>query len=173
MTIIFFTCGTSSASLCPRIETPKDFNLTKYAGVWYEVYRQDINEIDTKCENHTLTINSNGTMSVWMQSFNKMSGFHSNQGLAMQKRPTEPAAFVIHLTNPRQTIKYNVITTDYNQYSLIFSCDHVPILDINFEHIWILSRTKTLSSEIVKELQKVLRHMHVHTENIKATAQDC
>ncbi|CAF1500559.1 unnamed protein product [Adineta ricciae] len=89
--MIFLTCGTSSAPLCPRIESPKDFILTRYAGVWYEVYRHDINEISTKRENHTLTINSN----------------------------VEP-----------------------KHYRL-------------------------------KSLKKVLRHMRVHTEDIKTTAQDC
>ncbi|CAF1162052.1 unnamed protein product [Adineta steineri] len=173
ITLLVLTYQLTSASLCPRIVTQKDFNITKYGGIWYEVYRHDINGVASKCENETLTINSNGTMNVWTQGVSEINGYYSNHGLAVVKKASERGAFLIHLTNPHETIKYNIITTDYNQYSLIFSCDHVPILDINFEHIWILSRTKTLSMDIVKELKKVLKHMHVHTDDIKPTSQDC
>ncbi|CAF1460290.1 unnamed protein product [Rotaria sordida] len=56
--------GISQAALCPLIFTQKNFTVTKYTGVWYETYRRDIKEVDTKCNNDTFTSNGHGTMGV-------------------------------------------------------------------------------------------------------------
>ncbi|CAF5137656.1 unnamed protein product, partial [Rotaria sp. Silwood1] len=78
-----------------------------YAGLWYEAYQHDINEVDTQCENGTYTANSNGTMDVWSQGLNKLSGYYSHRGLAKPKKESEPAAFLIHYTNPSNALHRN------------------------------------------------------------------
>lgn len=99
-------------------------------------------------------------MSVWLQGYTSSTNY-SKYGLAKAEREIEPASFTIHITgSPRNIhacfflllindillsflivspIKYDIIMTDYIRYSLIYSCDYVPGLDINFQHIWILS----------------------------------
>ncbi|CAF4639523.1 unnamed protein product [Rotaria socialis] len=165
--------GTSRATLCPLVFAQKDFNITEYAGLWYEAYRHDANEVDTKCKNGTYTVNSNGTMDVLSEGLNKLTGYYSNQGLAIPKRLSEPAAFLIHDKNPTKTVKYNIIQTNYQQYSLIYSCDYVPIIGIRFEHIWFLSRNKTFPEPILDKFKKVLKHIHVESSGIESTPQDC
>jgi hypothetical protein len=103
-----------------------------------------------------LIANPNGTFTVWLQDVSQAAGYHSRHGYAEAAIPAEPAAIVMYVDNPsnifrfclityalifliEETIKYNIIATDYTQYSLIYSCDYVPILKINFQHIWILS----------------------------------
>ena len=34
---------------------------------------------------------------------------------------------------------YNVITSKYDEYSLVYSCQILPIVDFKLEFIWILS----------------------------------
>lgn len=46
---------------------------------------------------------------------------------------------LINFLRLASTVKYEIIQTDYEQYSLIYSCDYVPIIGIRFEHIWFLS----------------------------------
>ncbi len=45
-------------------------------------------------------------MSVWTQCVTQLSGYSSHRGLAVVKKPTEPAAFIIHLTNPGSTLSF-------------------------------------------------------------------
>jgi lipocalin len=171
--LFFLTFGLSSAEDCPKADPQIDFNLTAYAGVWYEVYRHDINEEGYKCTNETLLANPNGTYTVWLQDISQSAGYHSRHGSAEAGIPSEPAGIVMYVDNPKETIKYNIITTDYKQYSLIYSCDYVPILKINFQHIWILSRNKTLSADVVKDLQRILKNMGARADEIVPTTQDC
>jgi hypothetical protein len=62
-----------------------------------------VNEVASKCENATFTGNSNGTMNVWNQGVTELNGYYSHRGLATVKKPSEPAAFIIHLTTPGNT----------------------------------------------------------------------
>ena len=34
---------------------------------------------------------------------------------------------------------YNVLTTNYDDYALVYACRTVPILDVKLEFIWFLS----------------------------------
>lgn len=72
----------------------------KYAGVWYEVYRHDVNEVNTKCENGTFTPGQNGTMQVQSQGFNQLNGYFNHTGLAKPRSTNEPASFLIHYVKP-------------------------------------------------------------------------
>ena len=73
--------------------------LVQYAGVWYEVYRHDINE--------TFVTNPNGTMSVWIQDITN-SGYASRYGSAVAKDKSKPAVFEMHVNNPSKTISFCV-----------------------------------------------------------------
>ena len=73
--------------------------LVQYAGVWYEIYRHDPNEIGSKCENETFVANPDGTMNVWNQYVNQIRGYNSHRGVAVATKPTEPAAFLIRMTD--------------------------------------------------------------------------
>ena len=43
-------------------------------------------------------------MTVWNQYVTQLSGYSSHRGLAVVKKPIEPAAFIIHLINPGNTL---------------------------------------------------------------------
>ena len=56
---------------------------------------------------------------------------------------------------------YNVYTTDYGSFALVYSC--VPIFgnSIKFETGWILSRTPQLAQAKVDELKQILKNIGV------------
>ncbi|CAM4967375.1 unnamed protein product [Rotaria socialis] len=171
--ILLSFVGISRASICPLVFAQKYFDVTKYAGLWYEAYRHDINEEDITCINGTYTAQANGTMGVLSQGLKKLTGYYSHQGVATPKASSDPAAFLIHYKNPTQTVKYDVTATDYENYSVVYSCDYFPIIGLRFEHIWFLSRNKTLPDSTVEALKKILRDKLIETSGINPTPQNC
>ncbi|CAF1329326.1 unnamed protein product [Adineta steineri] len=173
--IVFLSLFSQSlAAGCPKIVTQKDFNATKYLGLWYEIERNDIIfEIASRCENATYTANDNGTVGVWNQAVTAYSGYYSIHGIARVKDPAEPGALEVIFTNPARKGDYNVITTDYNEYALVYACEAIPVVGFKMEFIWLLSRKKSLSPSRINELKKILKDMGADVNNVKPTRQDC
>ncbi|CAF0930090.1 unnamed protein product [Adineta ricciae] len=174
VTIILAVFSRSCSADCPKITTQKDFNATKYLGAWYEIERNNIIfEVASKCENATYTANDNGTVGVWNQAITEYSGYYSIHGIAQVKDPAEPGALEVIFSNPPRKGDYNVITTDYSEYALVYACEPIPIIGVRMEFIWILSRKKALSPSRIDELKKILKAMGANVESVKPTKQDC
>jgi apolipoprotein D and lipocalin family protein len=164
----------SFAAECPKIVTQKDFDATQYVGLWYEIERNPIIfEIATKCENATYTANPNGTVGVWNQAVTDYSGYYSIRGIAIVKNASEPGALEVIFSDPPRKGDYNVITTNYNEYALVYACESIPVIGYKIEFIWLLSRTKSLSPSRINELKKILQDMGADVNSIKPTPQDC
>ncbi|CAF2459638.1 unnamed protein product [Rotaria sp. Silwood2] len=164
----------SFASECPKIVTQKNFNATKYLGLWYEIERNNIIfEIASKCENATYTANDNGTVGVYNQAITAYGGYYSIRGIARVKDPSDPAALGVIFSNPPRKGDYNVIATNYNEYALVYACESIPIFSYKMEFIWLLSRTKSLSPSRINELKQILKDMGANVDGVKPTQQDC
>ncbi|CAF4884091.1 unnamed protein product [Rotaria sp. Silwood1] len=176
-TIVFALFSFASLSLakeCPKIVTQKNFDVTKYVGLWYEAYRSDIVfEIGSKCVNATYTPNPDGTVGVWNQAVNWLGDYTSIRGTAKVKNASEPGAFIVTFDNPIQKGDYNVIKSNYVDYGLVYACRTIPILDVKLEFIWLLSRTKTMSQSIVNELKQILIDMGANVDSLTHVEQDC
>ncbi|CAF1305321.1 unnamed protein product [Rotaria sp. Silwood1] len=171
--VLLALTSVSYAGECRNIPTKKDFDVTKYVGLWYEAYRSNvIFEIGSKCVNATYTPNSDGTVGVWNQAINFFGKYTSIRGSARVKDSMEPAALEVIFDNPNQKGDYNVLATDYDTYSLVYACRNIPIIG-KWEFIWFLSRTKTLEPSVVNELKGILSNYGVKTSSLKPTSQDC
>lgn len=94
---------------------------------------------------------------MWNQAVNLLDEYTSIRGTARVKNASEPAAFVVTFDNPSkecfafisfirillfvlvQKGDYNVLTTNYDDYALVYACRTVPLLDVKLEFIWLLS----------------------------------
>lgn len=76
------------------------------------------------------------------------------------------------ITEKKNHTNYHVWKTDYDTYSLVYSCD-VFAGFIKFEAAWILSRDKTLDKSIVDELKEELKNNHVNENELIKVSQDC
>ncbi|CAF0997621.1 unnamed protein product [Didymodactylos carnosus] len=156
------------AAECPKFTTQNPFDAAQYGGFWYEFERSNIIfEIGSKCENATYNLNPNGTVGLLNQAINIWNQYVSYTGIATVKDPKEPAAFIVEFT----TGDYNVITTNYKDYSLVYACEEV--FGIKADFIWILSRKKTLPDSIVNELKTILKNFGIDISSLRPTVQDC
>lgn len=93
----------------------------------------------TKCVNATYTANADGSVGVWNQAVDRSGQYTSIRGTAQVKNADDPAALEVTFDNPGQRGDYNVLATNYNEYSLVYSCRVIPNTDQKFEVAWILS----------------------------------
>lgn len=166
--------GGSYGNECPKIVTQKPFDLSKYVGLWYEIWRTNvIFQVGNKCVNATYTGNADGSIGVFNQAINGLGAYTSIRGFAKVKDPSDPAALSVVFDNPNQAGDYNVIATDYNQYALVYSCRKIPTVATKFESAWILSRTKTLPEPVVKQLKQSLSALGGDAAGLIETPQNC
>jgi lipocalin len=72
----------------------------------------------------------------------------------------------------RNNGNYNVISTDYKNYALVYSC--IPILGVaKDEIVWILGRKKTLDSSIIQDLKNTLTKLSIDPTPFKVIDQSC
>jgi lipocalin len=66
--------------------------------------------------------------------------------------------------------QYNVWTTDYDSYALVYSC--TPIIKglLKLEMIWILARQNTLDEQVVSQLKGLLLQQNVNIERFERTS---
>ena len=69
--------------------------------------------------------------------------------------------------------KYDVWATDYESYSLVYSCTPIIPKVVKFELAWNLARTKTLPDGIVTQLRNQLKDAKVNIDLFKITDQSC
>lgn len=72
-----------------------------------------------------------------------------------------------------RTGKYDIWDTDYDTYSLVYSCQLVPPTNRKVENVFILSRTKTLNQSVLSNLKNMLSSKGFDLSQLSVTTQDC
>ena len=60
---------------------------------------------------------------------------------------------------------YEVWTTDYTTYSVVYSCRQIVPHLLKFELIWILAREQTLDAGLLAQLKATLKAANVETSH--------
>ena len=145
---------TISLGKCPADGFPveKNFDKERYAGRWYEQVR-DKNMFFEKCAECTTAdydMLPNGDLSVynraWYWYFNKYVSMHGSA-----RCPGTDGKCIVNFggKNKSDRINYNILMTDYDNYSVVYSC--YPITSwLKSEYFWILARTPEVDEDALK-----------------------
>lgn len=63
-----------------------------------------------------------------------------------------------------------MLSTDYDSYTLVYSCTDLELLHVDFA--WIMSRQPTLPKETLEELRSQLAAIGVKVDKLLTTNQD-
>merc|ERR1712154_5198 len=164
---ILFSAGSAQVltfgGKCPAIPLISDFSVEKYLGEWYEQlrYPDQFQNAADKCVKATygprdetsVTVNNTGIEpdgDLWYLSW--------ILGQAEQTEPeTHPNKLYVSFNfNPARAARrsnYNVMETDYENYSIVWSCRDNG--SFTTEYVWILSRDQQFRE--TEMFQKVLQ----------------
>ena len=139
---------------CPS-PAENSVDINRYLGRWYSITADWTIPFQGPwigCVNANYALNDDGSVKVfnyayvWPWSFT--AGLTSIEGAA-QCFPTEGKCNVAFFSDPSVDGKrnYQIIDTDYDNYSIVYNCDEYLGGLIYNNYFWILSRTPTMSSQ--------------------------
>ncbi|CDW78698.1 apolipoprotein d [Stylonychia lemnae] len=154
--------GVSSAQFragkCEEIQLQDKFDATRYTGVWFEIVRDPIASRFEKfeCQEANYQLYSDGVLSVHNSQFNTDIG--QVESKFANGTCNGAHCSVRFFDNPPYVPAgdYRVVDTDYESYSLVYSCLDIPDQG-KLEYAWILSRTPELADSLFQHASDVLK----------------
>ncbi|XP_038670995.1 apolipoprotein D-like isoform X1 [Scyliorhinus canicula] len=184
MLLVFSICFTrGSFRSCPTIPVQKNFTLSEFMGTWFEIESLNTHLEKGDCITHTFSqsadnwiyVNTtekrdNGKRILYM---GKLSPANVNQAAKLQILLTEGVYMDFGPVQDQFTfIPYNVLATDFQNYSLIYSCTQhyfTPTI-----YAWIMSRGYQLEESTIKDLENILKTNGINIDKMQQINQkDC
>ncbi len=169
--------GASNATLvkgkCEEVALQENFDASRYVGTWFEQVRDKgmfFEHYD--CSQARYTANADGSIAVLNTELNPET---KEVEKATATAKCNGAHCKVYFT-PFAGGDYQVLETDYDRYSLVYSC--TDLLGVKDEMIWILTREQQLDAEIDNRINSVLLEKvptYDRKSNVRVTYQgaDC
>lgn len=143
LVLIAFTCFSQK-----KIETVKDFSLSKYLGKWYEIYRMPFKyEKDLMNVTATYTLNNDSSISVFNEGYigGPNGKYKTAKGKAKIPDKNKPGRIRVSFFGPFFS-DYLIVDVDKENYMWAL------VVSKKGKLCWILSRKPGLDSEITNQL---------------------
>ncbi|XP_023024212.1 apolipoprotein D [Leptinotarsa decemlineata] len=177
LAILTFT-GTYAQTLldgkCPSVNVVQNFDVEKYMGKWFEQEKYPFfHETGGKCISAEYSLNPNGTVKVLNSKIDISSGNSSSaEGNARLASDTGEAKLLVQFpSNPvKREAPYWVLSTDYNTYSIVWSCGEMKSSSIRF--LWILTRERNPKKEIIEKAYAILDEQNISKTYLQKTNRE-
>ncbi|XP_055057671.2 apolipoprotein Da, duplicate 2 [Misgurnus anguillicaudatus] len=156
-----------SSGKCPQPSVQQDFDPTRYMGRWYEIMKIPNSFQLGECCQATYAL-SNGIVLVRNDELLANGTVSFIEGTATITDPSEPAKLQVSFFEGAAS-PYWVLATDYDKYTLVYSCTQFGVVRVEFS--WIMSRDRTLPKETVSELLDILNGNGINTVMFTETDQ--
>ncbi|KAL8581274.1 hypothetical protein ACOMHN_028300 [Nucella lapillus] len=156
---------------CPsKVQAQSSLNLTRYLGQWFEINAFPATfESGQTCVTANYTLKDDGHVRVENKGY-KGGQYVTAIGDAYLPDKSKPAELLVSFSRVAPTGKYWVIETDYENYSLVYSCTSLLSLG-HVQFAWILSRWPQLDPPTVTHLKTLLKDAGVNTGHFTETHQ--
>lgn len=155
---------------CPQPSVQQDFSVSKYMGTWYEIEKLPAMFERGTCNQATYTLLSDGTVKVRNAELLSNGKINSIEGVAKVKDPSQPAILDVGFFKGVADAPYWVLSTDYESYSLVYSCsDYLGLFHIDFA--WVLARTRELTEDVMSQLHDKLTAAGVNVNRLTVSNQ--
>ncbi|XP_074545354.1 apolipoprotein D-like [Halichoeres trimaculatus] len=159
-----------SSGRCPKAAVQENFDAARYLGKWYDIQRLPHTFQKGECCTATYSLLSPGVVGVLNKELLADGSTSSISGSAWAKDPSEPAKLQVSFFENSPPAPYWVLSTDYENYSLVYSCTDLGVMHVEFA--WIMSRRPTLAEETLEDLHSTLTSMGVNVGKLLTTNQD-
>lgn len=157
---------------CPTVKTQEKLDINRYLGYWYEIEVFPTIFEKGKCTRAKYTLKPDGHIQVYNRGFEKGKE-NDIVGEAYRPDDNEQGKLKVRFSESQPWGNYWVVHTDYDNYSLIYSCGNVAGI-FHVEMAWILARNMTIDPTLTNQLKQELASYKVDVSKFKATDQsDC
>ncbi|XP_002740546.1 apolipoprotein D-like [Saccoglossus kowalevskii] len=174
LSLFYSVCGqVISRGSCPTVLVQQDFNVDNYTGWWYEIERFPASfESGLKCNNAKYWLKQDGTIGVINSGIDIVTGEQTSiEGDAWVPDPNVPAKLKVKFRWWMPAGDYWVLKTDYDTYSVVYSCDDFIFGFIKMEYAWILSRDRTLNTGTLTDIKQDVEDRGIDISNFLFTDQ--
>ncbi|MEJ1283272.1 apolipoprotein D [Cricetulus griseus] len=155
---------------CPSPPVQEKFSLRKYLGRWYEIEKiPDIFEKGICNQVHYILL-GNGDIKVLNNEIGPDGTENQVVRKAISNNLLEPAKMKVKLFEFIPSSPYWILSTDYENYALVYSCTSVVRL-FHVDYVWILGRTRFLSPNTIAYLKYILMSNDIDIKQMTAINQ--
>lgn len=155
---------------CPQPAVQNNFDAARYLGTWFEIQKLPHSFQKGECSTATYSLKSPGVVGVLNRELLADGTINTISGSAQAKDPSEPAKLLVSFFENSPPSPYWILSTDYDSYTLVYSCTDLGLIHVDFA--WIMSRDPTLPQDTLKELQDTLESFGVRVDKLVSTIQD-
>ncbi|CDW86008.1 apolipoprotein d [Stylonychia lemnae] len=138
---------------CAKVELQQNFDATRYVGTWFEQVRDKSLPFEKyDCQQAIYSLQGEGLL-VHNTQYNPTSGLVEE---AYANATCKGAACEVKFNWYSPAGDYRVLDTDYENYSLVYSCTNIFGLS-KFHFVWLLTRKPELTADITKKVTDVLK----------------
>jgi len=161
---------------CPDVQLQENFDVAKYMGKWYEMERYFASfELFSSCvtadyslDGDRVIVNNTGRYPIL--------GYYTVVGDAIQPDQNNPAKLAVSFAEsptPESRGDYWVVSTDYESYTIVWSCSQIYFWNTQFA--WVLTRDRAgLSDETMQTVYQKLDEAQISKTQFRSTTQtDC
>ncbi|XP_045447234.1 apolipoprotein D-like [Melitaea cinxia] len=184
-TIAIFLCGLTlqqcAAQMvfpgsCPDVAAMENFNANRYLGKWYEIEKYFAAfELGGKCITAEYGLKDNGVISVVNKQLSSFTGMKSQiEGEAIQVSRSDEGKLAVRFPSLPVNIAapYWVADTDYDNYSLVWSCYEFGVF--HTRNAWILTRQRDPPMEILEKAYAAADKNNINRAYfLKTDQKDC
>ncbi|KAK3762303.1 hypothetical protein RRG08_006047 [Elysia crispata] len=161
----------ADAGPCPTVTSQSTLDVDRYVGKWYELKQfPNLNQLDLSCTSALYILAADRTVTVKNQGYfnGTKDSFEGTAQVVDVSKPAELSVnfgFVWSTDEPNYVIRQ----TDYDTYSVVFSCTEV--FNIHLEYAWILTRERNADID-VDALEQDLADAGIDVGNFETVDQD-
>jgi apolipoprotein D and lipocalin family protein len=169
--LIFLITAALTAQEKINVKTVEKVDLNKYVGLWYEIGRLP-NRFQDKCVKNVTaeySLREDGKISVVNSCVEDNGEIDVAEGNAKINDAKTNSKLKVSFVS---FLGINLFYGDYWIIGLADDYSYAVVGTPNHKYAWILSRTKQLPEDKLREAMKILTDNGFNTNNIKMTKQD-
>jgi len=160
----------------PKPPTVSTLDLQAYLGNWYEQKRIPASfQLNTRCVRATYGLNDEGVVTVHNVATKEDGSLDEVFGTAYVPDPAFPGELLVDFPQSPVDGAYWILDTDYENYSIVYSCVDYIFGLVHFEFAWILGREKNMDPALIQEGVDLMAGYGISVELMEDTVQteDC
>ncbi|XP_052748798.1 uncharacterized protein LOC113518406 [Galleria mellonella] len=158
---------------CPDVSAMTDFDPSRYTGKWYEAEKYFfLFEFGGKCVTANYDTKDDGVMTVTNKQLSSFTGIQSEiDGEATQISRSDEGKLSVRFPSLPVNVAapYWVVDTDYDNYSIIWSCNDFGLF--HTRNAWILTRERNPSLSVMEKVYKSLDKNNINRSYFLRTDQ--